>query len=109
MSIMDDDGVSNPSNNETFEDVIAARVSRRSLFKGGAAAAGAAVALSGADALMRTVPVAADGNRSHHGYGKGYGQPAGTPLLGFEGVAVSDADTVVVPPGYRADVLIALG
>ena len=26
MSIMDDDGVSNPSNNETFEDVIAARV-----------------------------------------------------------------------------------
>ena len=40
---------------------------------------------------------------------RGTGNPPGTPLLGFESVAVSDADAVVVPPGYRADVLIAWG
>ena len=63
---------------------------------------------TGTEALVRSVPVHADGHR-HHGYGKGYGQPAGEPLLGFEGVAPSSEDTVIVPPGYRADVLIAWG
>jgi hypothetical protein len=30
-------------------------------------------------------------------------------LLGFQGIPTSDADTVVVPPGYTAEVLIAWG
>ena len=34
---------------------------------------------------------------------------AARPLLGFQGIAVSAADTVVVPPGYTAEVLIAWG
>ena len=72
MSIIDDDLVSNTSANETFESVVATRVSRRSLLRGGTATAGAAVALSGTDVLARAVPVHADGRR-HHGYGKGYG------------------------------------
>jgi secreted PhoX family phosphatase len=108
MSITDDEMVSNPSTNETLESVIDARLSRRTLLRGGLATAGAAVAFTGTDALVRTMPVHADGQH-HHGYGKGYGRPAGTPLLGFEGVAPSSEDTVIVPPGYRADVLIAWG
>ena len=31
------------------------------------------------------------------------------PLLGFQAVPASVADTIVVPPGYRAEVLIAWG
>jgi uncharacterized protein len=109
MGIIEDESVSNPSANETFENIIAERVSRRSLLRGGAAAAGAAVAFTGADALVRAVPAHADGVFRHHGYGKGYGRPAGTPLLGFEGIETSVEDTVVVPPGYHAEVLIAWG
>lgn len=30
-------------------------------------------------------------------------------LLGFQGIPVSDADTIVVPPGYKAEVLISWG
>ena len=109
MSISDDEMVSNPSTNETFEDIVADRMSRRSLLRGGAVAAGAAVAFTGADALVHAVPAHADGGLRHHGYGKGYGRPAGTPLLGFEGIDTSVEDAVVVPPGYTAEVLIAWG
>ena len=108
MSTIDDGLVANSSTNETFESVVAARVSRRSLLRGGAVTAGAAVALSGADVLARAVPVHADG-RIHHGYGKGFGTAAGEPLLGFTGIPVSSADEVVVPEGYHAAVLIAWG
>ena len=34
---------------------------------------------------------------------------AGSPLLGFRSIPVSTADTVVVPPGYRAQVIAAWG
>ncbi len=108
MSIVDDDVVSNTSGNETFESVVAARVSRRSLLRGGAATAGAAVALTGADVLARAVPAHADG-RGQRGDEKGSRRPAGDPLLGFEGIAPSTEDRVVVPPGYLAEVLIAWG
>lgn len=93
MANNDDDMVSNSSNNETFEEVIAARVSRRS-FLGGGLAVAAASSLGGVSALMSAVPAAA--------------QPGGS-LLGFQGIPVSSADTVVVPPGYTARVLIAWG
>ncbi|OSN08717.1 PhoX family protein [Lonsdalea iberica] len=33
----------------------------------------------------------------------------GSALLGFEGIAASAADEVIVPPGYRAEVLISWG
>jgi secreted PhoX family phosphatase len=107
VSIVDDDIVSNPSDNPTFESVVSARLSRRSLFRTGAAAAGAAVALTGTDALMRSVPVHATGGNDR-GYG-GFGHPAGTPLVGFEGVPAGTDDAIVVAPGYTAQVLIAWG
>ena len=78
-SDLDDLGV-NPSANATFLTILAARLSRREVLQGGLAAA--AVALLG-----RPVPAPADS------------------LLGFTSVPVSTADTVVVPPGYTADVL----
>lgn len=88
----DDDPISNSSANESFASVAAARVSRRD-FLGGSLAA--AAALGGVGALVSGVPAAAGGRRG--------------ALLGFQPVAVSTADTVVVPPGYTARVLIAWG
>jgi uncharacterized protein len=94
MAMVDDDGVSNVSENETIHDVIAARLSRRSVLGGGLAAAG--TAMLGVDALLRSVPVGASAERRGR-------------LLGFEGIPTSTADTVVVPEGYTARVLVAWG
>ena len=91
----DDDMISNASANETMDDVIAARVSRRSVLGGGLAAAG--TAMLGIDALLRSVPVSAHGGDRRR------------RLLGFDGIPVSSADTVVVPAGYTAKVLISWG
>jgi uncharacterized protein len=89
--MIDDDGVSNASGNETFEQVVAARMSRRSFLGGGLAAT---AALGGIGSLLKAAPALAHGNK---------------PLLDFTGIGVSSADTVVVPEGYTAKVLIAWG
>ena len=88
---------SNKSNNQTFQEVVDARVSRRG-FLGSGLATAAALSLGGVSALLKAVPASAQ-NRDR---GRG-------PLLGFQGIAVSTADTVVVPQGYTAEVLIAWG
>ncbi len=93
MAKIDDDEGSNPSGNRRFQEVVEARLSRRG-FLGGGLAAAATFSLSGLDALLRSVPAEA--------------QTKG-PLLGFQAIPVSTADTVVVPPGYTARVLIAWG
>ena len=54
----DDDIVSNNSNNRTFQEVVEARVSRRS-FLGGGLATAAAVSLGGVSALLKAVPASA--------------------------------------------------
>jgi secreted PhoX family phosphatase len=99
MANHDDDSISNESKNPTMQEVIETRLSRRG-FLGSGIAAGAATALGGAalggvEAVLRSVPAKA--------------QELGEPVLGFEGIPVSSADTVVVPPGYTARVLIAWG
>lgn len=84
---------SNRSLNRTFDSVLDARLSRRHLLRGGAGAAvvGGA-ALSGCASTADTTA------------------PAGpVSQLGFKPVAHSLADTVVVPPGYTAQVLYAGG
>ncbi len=93
MSIIDDDIISNPSSNQTCEDVVAARISRRG-FLGGSLALTAATSLGGVGSLLHAVP--AEARR-------------GGPLLGFPGIPVSEADAVVVPDGYTARVLISWG
>ena len=94
MADFEDVNGSNSSNNETFQEVLDARLSRRG-FLGSGAAAAAGLSLSGT--LLKAVPVSAHGRRPRK------------PLLGFKGIPVSTADTVVVPPGYTAEVLIAWG
>ena len=59
MSIIDDEGVSNTSHNEHFQDIVNARLSRRGFLTGGLATA-AAVSLGGVEALLKAVPAAAE-------------------------------------------------
>ncbi|MCX7660086.1 MAG: DUF839 domain-containing protein [Caldimonas manganoxidans] len=88
---------SNTSPNPSFDAVLSARLSRRSLLRGGVG--GAAAALLGAAGLS------ACGGGDDAPVDEA---PAET-LLGFTAVAKSVADAFTVPPGYRADVLIAMG
>jgi secreted PhoX family phosphatase len=89
-----DDIVSNNSKNQTFQGVVDARMSRRG-FLGSGLAAAAALSLGGVSALLKAVPASAN--------------PIAGPLVRFQGIPVSSADTVVVPEGYTAKLLIAWG
>ncbi len=96
MSIVDDNIISNESNNEPFRSVVEARVSRRSFLMGAAAATVTAASLTGGvEALLSAVPA--------------YKATVPGSLLGFTGIPISNADAVVVPSGYTAKVLIAWG
>lgn len=87
-----DERPSNSSANPTFYDVVEARASRRGFVLGSLAAL--ATSLYGGSALTPR-PAAA--------------QSSGSGLLGFKPVPVSQADTVVVPEGYRVQVLAPWG
>ncbi|RJG22196.1 PhoX family protein [Massilia cavernae] len=102
-SIGHDDEDSNTSSNEHFNTVLSARLSRRSLLRGGFATA--------ATAVLGATGLAACGGDND---GPDVSLPVGpTPqperLLAFSAVSKSLADTVVVPAGYTASVLFALG
>lgn len=91
---------SNTSPNPTFDSVLAARLSRRSLLRGG----------------VGTAATAVFGSLSLAACGGGDDDPAPTTptaptetLLGFTAVAKSLEDKVTVPAGYTASVLIAVG
>lgn len=101
MSIVDDNIESNVSGNESFEQVVEQRLSRRSLL-GGSAAVAVAASLGGIGSLLQAVPASAHGGRPRR------------PQLGFTGISAVPADatladTVRVPQGYTAKVLIAWG
>jgi hypothetical protein len=81
----------NHSPNPTFAAIVEARAGRRGVLMGGLATA--VTALFG-------------GQLAGAGQARAQAKPA---LLGFKPVAVSEADTIVVPEGYRAQVLIPLG
>lgn len=91
----------NTSANPTFEAVLDARLSRRGLLRGGVGSVGAAVlggfSLSACGGGSDPAPTPAPA-------------PAPAPkLLGFDAVPKSLADNLLVPAGYTASVLIALG
>jgi secreted PhoX family phosphatase len=91
----DDRSVSNPAPNRAFSGILEARLSRRQVLRASIAglfAAGAGGALTGC--ATGGAPAAGD---------------TGGPLLGFQGVPVSRADAISVPPGYRVQVLYAWG
>ena len=85
---------SNTSSNPSFESVLAARLSRRHILRGGVGAA--------ATAVFGGLSVAACGG--------GDDDPAASDaLLGFTAVSKSLEDKLTVPAGYTASVLIAVG
>ncbi len=86
---------SNTSNNPAFESVLQARLARRSVLRGSVGAVGTA--------MLGGLGLSACGGGSVE-----VATPAAT-LLGFSAVAKSLADTVVVPAGYTASVIYALG
>ena len=81
-----DETVSNTSSNPCFTQILVERLSRRRLLQGGLVAAGMA---------MLHGPLVS---------GRGQRAEAAGALFGFPGVPVSKEDTVVVPPGYTAEV-----
>ena len=92
--------IANPLTNETFQEVLDARVSRRKVLGGGlATVAVSGAALGGVGSLLDARSVAAQPSPER----------ASRRLLGFRGIPVSTADEVVVPDGYTARVLIAWG
>ncbi len=85
-----DETSDNTSDNTTFESILAARLSRRSLLRGGVGTA--------ATAVLGGLTLTACG-----------GGDDDVPLLGFQAVPKSLADRFTVPGGYSAQVLIAMG
>ncbi|AXC49380.1 PhoX family phosphatase [Paracoccus suum] len=87
-----DEGQTNTSNNRTFYEVMDGHMRRRGFLAGGIAAMAAGLfgnALSVRGAFAAT--------------------SAPSALLGFDAVPVSFDDTVVVPPGYKVQILGAWG
>ena len=85
---------SNPSRNPALAELIEKRMDRRSLLQG-AAALTATQFLAGGVLAGRASAAPSGG--------------WGGPLLGFSEVPPSDADTIVVPPGYSWEVLLPWG
>jgi uncharacterized protein len=81
----------NPSQNETFEEVLRRRLSRRSFLKG--AVASAPLLLFGSALLPQPSPAAAEGGST----------------LTFEPIPLSTADAVIVPEAYTTHVVIRWG
>lgn len=87
---------SNTGNNPSFDSVWQARLNRRGVLLGGVGGVGSMM-LGGAGLAASGVAAAAQAAALAKG------------KLGFKAVAKSLADTVVVPAGYSASVLYALG
>lgn len=103
-----DDIDTNVSSNDKFSTVLEARLSRRSLLRGGGATA--------ASALLSAIGLSGCGGSSNDTVTLPAGPtppvattPPADKLLGFTAVSKSLADTVVVPAGYTASVIYALG
>jgi secreted PhoX family phosphatase len=98
-----DEPISNHSANLHFQEVLNARLSRRSVLRG---TLGAAVAsLFGAASTQGLLGTAEASSLT----GGSAAPVAGTSLLGFQAIPVSSDDTVHVPPGYRTQVLAEWG
>ncbi len=95
---MHDEEDSNDSQNPSIDDVVHARLRRRQFLL----ASAGAIAAAG----LGPLPLAGCALGGPRGTDSAR---AGVPALGFEPVAKSLADDFVVPPGYTARVLIAVG
>lgn len=107
-SLADPDDIgNNTSGNPEFSHILGARLSRRGLLRGSAASA--------AGAILGSLGLSACGGSDNDDTTTAAAAPTTTPpaptdrLLGFQAVAKSVADAVIVPAGYTASVLYALG
>ena len=96
-----DDEDHNTSANPSFESVLQARLQRRSLLRGGVGSAAAAV--------FGSLSLAACSSDGDDAPAPAPAPPAPERLLAFSAVGKSLADSVVVPAGYTARVIYALG
>jgi secreted PhoX family phosphatase len=102
VEIDQDDVNCNSSSNATFENVLQARISRRTVLRGGVASAVGAIfgslglSACGGGNANGTTPVTAPNTSTEI-------------LLGFDAIGYSLADSVIVPTGYAASVIYALG
>lgn len=94
----DENAGCNPSPDGTLLELIGRGVSRRSILRGGLVAAGSVAAGCTAELDGNSNDVAQSGESL-----------ALRPRIGFASVPPSTADEVVVPPGYSASVVYALG
>ncbi len=96
----------NPSDNTPFAKVLDRLIERRTLIRSG----GAMTALSVMAGFGMTGCKEGKHKRPHHP-GNKPGKPGKpmAPILGFESVAGSKTDAVVVPSGYRATVIAPWG
>jgi secreted PhoX family phosphatase len=95
-----EDAGTNSSNNPSFDSVVQSHLSRRQLLRGTAGA----IALA---ALSVAKVDSASASGGHPAPGSFF--PHRLPRLGFNPVAKSLEDAVIVPRGYSYDVLYALG
>ena len=98
MSHSHDDEITNSSSNPSFDQVLQARLSRRSILRGGMAST---AALAGATSLGAIALTACGGSDAP--------AAATANLLSFSAVAKNTNDVVTVPAGYSAKVVNALG
>ena len=100
MSHSHDDEITNSSSNLSFDQVLHARLSRRSMLRGGVAST---AALAGATSLGAIALTACGGSDAPAAAN------ASANLLSFSAVAKNTNDVVTVPSGYTAKVVNALG
>lgn len=97
------DGISNHSANPLFSELIATQISRRAMLAG-------STSLLAAGLLSSLFPVSAQAVVGSEGSDPTNSDPTKKlSALGFKPVPFSAEDRVVVPEGYRADVLYAWG
>ena len=102
---MDDDTISNPTDNESFQEVLGRRMKRRSVLKA-AGAVGSLLVLHQALPGGVTGPAAEIAETVTGGVKTA--EAALTPL-NFASIAHNLDDKVTVPPGYQAQVLLRWG
>ncbi|SEL11376.1 hypothetical protein SAMN05216359_105242 [Roseateles sp. YR242] len=100
----DEDAIVNPSANPTFDEILAARLSRRVALKGGISTT--AAALLGGSILSAC---GGDGGSDEAPAPAPAPAPAAAPKLGFTAVAKNKNDLVTVAEGYNVSILHALG
>lgn len=94
-----DEPMSNASQNDHFSNIVNTRLNRRTVLRGG---------LSAAMLGFMAHPVLASVGGGTNPVTQAIRQ-SGPQLVGFDAIAISDADAVTLPAGYRHQVILPMG